>query len=448
MPAGIDHAAVVGQMIRRARSAGFNTWWRRLEAVGFCANPIHLAGPDELGREHQVLTRCNNRRSIVCPSCSDLYSRDVWQLAHAGLRGGHHDVPATVADHPQVFLTLTAPSFGAVHTMRAMGNCHPKHARRRECKHGKPLWCNHSHEPTHPLLGQPLCPGCYDYLAHVLFTWHAPELWQRFTIRLRRLLKKELRQRAEPPEQARISFLKVVELQRRALPHFHAVIRLDANGEPDEPPSAPDTTISARDLVLLVRQAATETALAVSGDNIVRFGDQVDIKIITTARAAEVNDGQISGRQIARYLAKYVTKSVADFGIGTHRLSPVVIERLDVTHHVREILRKIVEISAEDRYQDILDWIHTLGYRGHIVSKSRQFSTTMTALREKRTDWWRTQTHNELSLTPGHGTHDEIPWQFQRLGLGSLGDRVLVVSASSRAQQRRIAARQALIEGA
>ena len=31
------------------------------------------------------------------------------------------------------------------------------------------------------------CVGhCYDYLGHVLFTWHLPELWRRFTIALRR----------------------------------------------------------------------------------------------------------------------------------------------------------------------------------------------------------------------------------------------------------------------
>ncbi|HUO38716.1 MAG TPA: replication initiator, partial [Mycobacterium sp.] len=160
------------------------------------------------------------------------------------------------------------------------------------------------------------------------------------------------------------------------------------------------------------------------------------------------NDSQISGRQIARYLAKYVTKSVADFGIGAHRLSPAVIDQLNITDHVREILRTIVAMSAEERYHDILAWIHTLGYRGHVVSKSRQFSTTMTALRERRADWQKTKAQNALSVIPGSQTAEPIPWQFQRLGLGSLGDRVLVVSASGRAQQQRIAARQAMREGA
>jgi hypothetical protein len=145
LPGGIDRAAVIAQMIRRANSAGFDAWWQRIEVVGFCANPIHLTGVDRLGREREVYTRCNNRRAVVCPSCSDLYGRDTCQLIHARLHGGHHDVPASVADHPQVFVTLTAPPFGPVHTVRAAGRCHPRGGRHAECQHGKPLWCDRAY---------------------------------------------------------------------------------------------------------------------------------------------------------------------------------------------------------------------------------------------------------------------------------------------------------------
>ena len=118
VPAGIDSTDVVVQMVRRAASPGFESWWQKAENVGFCANPIHLSGTDTFGRAHQVLSRCNNRRAVACPSCSDLYARDTWQLVHAGLHGGHHHMPSTIAEHPQVFVTLTAPGFGAVHTTR------------------------------------------------------------------------------------------------------------------------------------------------------------------------------------------------------------------------------------------------------------------------------------------------------------------------------------------
>jgi hypothetical protein len=246
LPAGADPADVLVQMVRRVASPGFESWWQRAEGAGFCANPIHLIGTDTFGRQHQVLTRCNNRRAVACPSCSDLYARDTWQLVHAGLHGGHHDVPSTVAEHPQVFVTLTAPSFGPVHTTR--DDAHRGHGRRchdpgrsgyHRCRHGKPLWCSTIHGDNDARVGHPLCEDCYDYTGHVLFAWHAPELWRRFTISLRRLLDSHLRAIGEPAKSVRINYVKVAELQRRAIPHFHAVIRLDAPPEPGESPTPP-----------------------------------------------------------------------------------------------------------------------------------------------------------------------------------------------------------------
>jgi hypothetical protein len=261
-------------------------------------------------------------------------------------------------------------------------------------------------------------------------------------------LQRQLRDRGEPPEQTRISFMKVVELQRRALPHFHAVIRLDAAPEPGQAPAAPDTSVSAQDLVELVQRAATETALALPDDKTLRFGEQIDIKIITTPSGNHGDDRPMSGRQIAGYLAKYVSKSVADFGIAVRRFTAAAIDQLDVTHHVRQILRTIVTISAQEAYTEMLAWIHTLGYRGHVVSKSRQFSTTMTALRERRRAWRKSQIHDALCAIVESRIPPPIPWQFQRLGHASLGDRVLVISAAGRAQEARIAARQAAKEAA
>jgi hypothetical protein len=218
--------------------------------------------------------------------------------------------------------------------------------------------------------------------------------------------------------------------------------------EPGQPPAAPDTTISAQDFVELVHQAATETGLALPDDKTLRFGEQIDIKVITNPSGSQGNDKQMSGRQIAGYLAKYVTKSVPDFGIAVRRLCASAIDQLDVTDHIREILQTIVAISAEAPYKQMMAWIHTLGYRGHVVSKSRQFSTTMTALRERRADWRKSQMRDAMwSITETRIPHT-IPWQFERLGHVSLGYRVLVISAVGRAQEARIAARQAAKEAA
>ena len=239
---GADRGQVVDQMLRRASSLGFDAWWRRAANAGFCAAPIQLVGTDRFGRARSVWVRCNNRRASVCASCSDLYARDTWQLVHAGLHGGHHHMPSTIAEHPQVFVTLTAPGFGPVHTTGNDRN--GKHARRchdpgrggyHRCRHGKPLWCAIIHGDDDARVGQPLCDDCYDYTGHVLFAWHGPELWRRFTIALRRLLDSHLRAIGEVAGSVGINYVKVAEMQRRAIPHFHAVIRLDGPPAPGEP---------------------------------------------------------------------------------------------------------------------------------------------------------------------------------------------------------------------
>jgi hypothetical protein len=451
---------VVVQMVRRAASPGFQSWWQRAEGAGFCVNPIHLVGTDTFGRQHQVLTRCNNRRAVACPSCSDLYARDTWQLIHAGLHGGHHDMPTTVAEHPQVFATLTAPSFGAVHTTG--DGTHGKHARRchdpgrrafTRCQHGKPLWCSTIHSDNDAQVGQPLCEDCYDYTGHVLFAWHAPELWRRFTITLRRLLDSHLRAIGEPANSVRINYVKVAELQRRAIPHFHAVIRLDAPPVPGEPPRTPVSSITVTELAVLVQRAARAVTLTVTdperpsdGDGpVLRFGTQTDTQPLEPTRATGAGEvtPRRSGRSVAAYLAKYVTKSVAEFGVGIRRMSPLAVAELDVTAHVRAILTTITDLAAHRSYEGMDRWLHTLGYRGHITTKSRLFSTTMGALRVYRATWTR-QHHTQQAATTKDAEHhgatasiDAIEWEFDRVGLCNLGERALILSAARRMIEHR-----------
>jgi len=98
-----------------------------------CAHPIRLAGtehrldrgtgelvPDAGDAAGVLLTACGNRRSARCPACSALYRADTWQLIAAGLRGGK-GLPDTITEHPRLFLTLTAPAFGAVHSRGPVG---------------------------------------------------------------------------------------------------------------------------------------------------------------------------------------------------------------------------------------------------------------------------------------------------------------------------------------
>jgi hypothetical protein len=122
-----------------------------------------------------VYKACGNRRATQCPDCAWVYQGDAFQLIRCGITGGK-TVPESVAGHPMLFATVTAPSFGIVHsrtvsrhtcTDRRRCDCRPQpcHARRTatSCRHGQPTTCFARHDADDPRLGQPLCLDCYDH---------------------------------------------------------------------------------------------------------------------------------------------------------------------------------------------------------------------------------------------------------------------------------------------
>jgi hypothetical protein len=456
----------IDQAIRRASSLGYESWWQRCASVGFCTNPVQSSAYDpDLGRRVAVMIRCGNRRAAICPSCSDLYVADTWQLVHAGAQGGHHGMPETIANRPQVFATLTAPSFGAVHTSSSRPGladtvCHPAGSGKSHCPHGKALRCNMVHASDDLEVGQPLCPDCYDYTGHVLFNWHAPELWRRFTIALRRAVAAHMRGIGIDPDAVRVSFVKVAEYQRRAVVHYHTLIRLDPNDNDNSTTGKSDSAVSAMELAAIVRQAAERVQLAVNspagiGDTssesearMLRFGTQIDIQPITGA-----DDAGKPGlaRRVAAYLAKYTTKSVAEFGIAARRISPAAIGELDIPAHIRRILSTLAELATLPGNTAMLGWLHTLGYRGHITTKSRRYSTTMTALRAVRHRWRIHRAdqpeHDDFQNNP-NGQHywsssmsELSDWRIDGAGHRNDGERLLVRTAALRAREYRYLAR-------
>ncbi|WP_438319536.1 replication initiator (plasmid) [Streptomyces sp. HUAS TT3] len=213
---------------------------RQLSSLGGCAQPIRLEGQrteidastGEILRELKskelpaghLLVRCGNRRATRCPSCAELYRQDTYHLIAAGLRGGKN-IPDQIAAHPRVFATLNAPSYGPVHGRRVNGSA--------RCR------CGRTHTKGDPLLGTPLDPEWYDYTGAVLWNAHAPALWARFMLHLRRTIAAT----AGLPQRllhkiVRVSYAKVAEYQQRGLIHFHAVIRLDGPTGPYTPPPA------------------------------------------------------------------------------------------------------------------------------------------------------------------------------------------------------------------
>jgi len=454
----------IDQAIRRASSSGYEPWWKRCAAVGFCTNPVQASAYDpDVGRRVAVMIRCGNRRNAVCPSCSDLYAADTWQLVHAGSQGGHHGMPESTADRPQVFATLTAPSFGAVHTSGGRPGlpatvCHPSDGRKTSCPHGTTLWCNVSHHGDDPEVGQPLCPDCYDYTGHALFNWHAPELWRRFTIALRRAVAAHLRRIGVDPGVLRVSFVKVAEYQRRAVIHYHSLIRLDPTDD-DTTTGASDIAMSPIELATLVRHAANQVRLPVTGNPaatpfaegeslILRFGSQVDAQPLSDA--ADTGKSGLA-RRVAGYLAKYTTKSVAEFGIAARRISPAAIAELDIPAHTRRVLSTLAKLATLPGNAAMLGWLHTLGYRGHITTKSRRYSITMTALRAARHHWRIRRADQSEHGDPQRNSHTQQDhssttyelsyWRIDGAGLRDDGERLLVHTAARQARQHRYLAR-------
>jgi hypothetical protein len=315
--------STVAEIVDRAARPNYDRWAEQVERCGHCARPVRLRGrtvrhtpngkhvvySTDTEPDRVLLVRCRNRRASVCPSCSYEYAGDMWQLLYAGAAGGRKGVPDSIRAHPLVFATLTAPGFGPVHTTRTdrpggRGRCRPPRGRPTLCGHGRPTWCTAVHAEDDPLLGQPICADCYDYPAHVAFNWHAPELWRRFTIALRRTLA---RRAGLPPAQfgqrCRISFVKVAEYQRRAVVHLHALIRLDGPGEDYTPPRVP---LDADALANAIQDTAAAVRLVVelpdAGGLVLRFGEQTDTQSVNGGMV-----GELTPERVASYIAKYAT---------------------------------------------------------------------------------------------------------------------------------------------
>ena len=328
---------------------------------------------------------CKTRRASRCPPCAEVYRADTYQLIRAGLTGGK-GIPDTVATHPCVFATLTAPSFGPVHARREKDGrvlrCHPRRGK-PTCPHGNRLSCTQKHARDDDRLGDPLCPDCYDYTGSVLFNACAPELWRRFTITLRRTLARRTGMTNKAlAAQLRVSFAKVAEYQRRGVVHFHAIIRLDG---PAGPSTAPPAWATLDLLTAAIAQAAdavhleTPTAAGLPARTLA-WGREHDIRPVTTT-------GELTDSKVAAYVAKYATKAAECTGTLDRRITPADrLADLPIREHARRLIAECLRLGGLPELSSLrlAAWAHMLGFRGHFSTKSRTYSTTFSALRAER----------------------------------------------------------------
>ncbi|HEX3781017.1 MAG TPA: replication initiator [Pseudonocardiaceae bacterium] len=442
-------AAVLGsldeRLAERVKAADFRSWRGHVESTGGCAKPIHLDGlwriehaetGDTLAeRSGVVMAPCGNRRASVCPACADRYAADCFHLLRAGLCGGK-GIPASVAGKPRLFVTLTAPSFGPVHTQR----------RRKGSGKRIPCACGTYHLDADTRLGTPIDPGTYDYAGAVLWQAHSGDLWHRFTTRLRRELAMAAGIRVrEIDDHARLSYAKVAEYQRRGLIHFHAVIRLDGPGGPDDPAprwAHPDLLTAA--VQAAARSTEVRRTLATpDGDTAgYRFtwGQQVDVKTIrpTDAERIETGQGEITDYALAGYIAKYATKGTSTSEAADRPIrSEVDIENLSISEHHRAMIQTAWDLGGLPGLGFLRRWAHMLGFRGHFLSKSKHYSRSFQDLRAERAEW----RHAELLERFGVTDDDIIvinDWRTTGAGYNSEAERELASAIYERIREQRI----------
>jgi hypothetical protein len=449
--------------------ADFRAWERQLASSGSCAHPIRLRGRidvidlatgetapgyDTDAEPGGVLhIPCGNRREAICPPCSAVYRRDARQLVRAGLAGGK-GVPETITAHPCVFATLTAPSFGPVHSRRMRGKtvlpCRPRRDTRvRRCPHGRDISCPTRHAEDDPRLGQPMCLDCYDYQAAVLFNAYAGDLWRRFVTYLPRQLARRLgitqkRLRAL----IRVRYVKVAEYQARGVVHFHAVIRLDGPGQDYQPPPP---GIDAAMLSDAIRQAAAAVRLVkpVGGGPAIAltFGTQqgTDVRIIRHGQHLPGTGGDLDAQAVANYIAKYATKTLAAPGLSPQRLRHQAdIEQLRCSAHYRQMITTAWQLGSRQRtgQERFRQWAHMLGYGGHFLTKSHYYSVTFGQLRKARTDHRRAERHPAGERDPWGRPLDETvvlvlkTWTYSGTGYtGAAADAQLALACATRARE-------------
>ncbi|WAU79674.1 replication initiation protein [Streptomyces sp. Qhu-G9] len=448
--AGLDPATLT-DVLRVAGSADFDRWHDQIRRTGGCSDPIRLTGATKTidpttktvlhaySTEHEpggmLRIACGNRRASRCPACAWTYAGDTYHLIRAGLTGDPaKGTPHTVREHPRVFATLTAPSFGPVHNRP--GN--------------RPCRCGHRHPEDAPELGTPLDAATYDYAGAVLWNNHASDLWRYFTIYLcREIAKRAGLTQKDAREQSRLSFGKVAEYQKRGAVHFHAVIRFDGPDGPDSPPP-PWATLDL--LTDSIHAAAARVAVEVAPAGgqparTLRWGTQLDVQPI----GAFGNGEDLTEQAVASYVAKYATKAAETTGTVDRRIgNKEALVLLGVPDHPRRLIEACLDLHALYPERKLRDWAHMLGFRGHFSTKSRRYSTTLGALRQVRADYRAAQQRAALGL-PDPDDHPEATtlvlshWTYAGHGY-TPGESWLAANIRRDIQQNRETAREALYD--
>jgi hypothetical protein len=232
-----------------------------------------------------------------------------------------------------------------------------------------------------------------------------------------------------------VSYAKVVEYQDRGLVHLHVVTRLDGPSGPVQPPPAELTVGRLETAVVGASQRGYVTyppTPGVTGE--ARWGEQIDVRRVAL-------DSTPPGA-VAAYIAKYATKSTEAFGRLDHRLNESDLALLDLRPHLKRLVTTAWDLGGrpELEHLKLRHWAHTLGFRGHWLTKSRCYSTTLGTLRAARAAW--TATRRDTMVRPTDVTAIK-DWRYLGRGWDNQGDAWLAQTAAAETAEARMLAREA-----
>jgi len=241
--------------------------------------------------------------------------------------------------------------------------------------------------------------------------------------------------------------------------HLHALLRLDGY-DPDRPEAilpppvavTPEGSTMPLYTVADLHRAVTDAIGAAAirtpahparsdGWRLI-WGPQA--KVVTVATG--VPDAELTERHVAGYLAKYATKATEAVGFTSGRLdADSIAAYADPARHTHRLISACWELGADPEWIGLRKWAHMLGFGGHFHTKSRRYSTTMTALREAR----RPTNRIRVTATGPDAPTDDLDalgeettlvintWQHVGNGWRTIGDAALAAMAADAARQRR-----------
>ena len=241
------------------------------------------------------------------------------------------------------------------------------------------------------------------------------------------------------------------------------------------PPAWASTELLTEAIQAAAAHACTTVAVPAASDQParrLRWGAQLDVRPVKA-----FGDGSdITEQAVASYIAKYATKAAETVGAvdtavhcrkcrgtGLSDRYPVPgsalsrctrchgtglaedLAQLPVTAHIRRLMEACATLQPIYPDRALTRWAHMLGFRGHFSTKSRQYSTTLGALRQTRADYRAAQERTARGLDDIQPDTVLVLNSWQYAGHGHTpGEAALATSIARDIQLNRETAREAL----